>query len=37
MSIKAYDWFITDLSIWEATDKIRNAVEPIFMKGMYDH
>lgn len=36
MSIKAYDWFITDLSIWEATDKIRNAVEPIFMKGMYD-
>ena len=36
MSIKAYDWFITDLDIWEVTDKIRNIVEPIFMKGMYD-
>ena len=36
MSIKAYDWFITDLDVWDATDKIRNVVEPIFMKGMYD-
>lgn len=32
MSIKAYDWFITDLGV----DKIRDIVEPIFMKGMYD-
>lgn len=36
MSIKAYDWFITDLDIWEVTDRIKNTVEPIFMKGMYD-
>lgn len=36
MSIKAYDWFITDLGIWEAVDKIRDIVEPIFMSGIYD-
>jgi hypothetical protein len=36
MSIKAYDWFITDLGIWEVVDKIRDIVEPIFMSGMYD-
>lgn len=33
---KTYDWFITDLGIWDVTDKIRGVVEPIFMKGMYD-
>lgn len=36
MSIKAYEWFITDLGIWEVVDKIRNVVDPIFMSGMYD-
>lgn len=30
MSTKAYDYFITDLSVFDAADRIRDTINPVF-------
>lgn len=31
MSTKAYDYFITDLNVFDAADRIRETIVPVFL------
>lgn len=33
MSIKAYDWFITDLDAFEAMNRIKEIIDPVFLNN----